>query len=147
MLIDRFVSCPEQGTFGRLHILGHTFYTVEKPWADNAPFKSCVPEGDYALVPFVSGRFGNTFALHNPELNVYSHKDYIRNNDDRWACLIHSANLMTEVLGCIAPGMSLGAIGNEWAVKNSGTAMRGIKELWNQQQPTILKIRNLFLTE
>lgn len=107
------------GTFGKLYDVDNKFicYTVEQNWANNTPNKSCVPEGDYELIPFYSSRYGQTVALKNMNLNV---SDVPSHNALRYACLFHSANYAKQLEGCIAAGSNLGVVSNEWAVLNSG---------------------------
>ena len=47
--LERFAYTP-MGTFGRLKVGDFEFFTVERPWVDNEPFKSCVLEGEYELL-------------------------------------------------------------------------------------------------
>ena len=56
MILTRFTS-TDHGTFGKLYVGDKTFFTVEKPWLNNTPFKSCIPSGEYKLIPH--GVYGN----------------------------------------------------------------------------------------
>ena len=48
--LERFCYAPE-ATFGRLTVGEDLLcYAVERPWRDNAPRISCIPEGTYPLV-------------------------------------------------------------------------------------------------
>lgn len=100
MILRRFRS-DDIGTFGTMELDGHVFFTVEKPWKDNAPFKSCVAEGEYSLVPHKSDKYGNVLALVSEELGVTHYKEP---NSIRYACLIHTANYPKDVEGCIGLG-------------------------------------------
>lgn len=123
------------GVFGRLLLHGKRITdTMEQPWNDNAPFVSCVPAGIYTLVPFDSQKYGKTFALYNPELNV--HVQQTTNKNDRFACLfVHAANETTELKGCVAAGMSLGFADSDhdgvphWALVSSGAAVKRVLDL------------------
>ena len=53
--ITRFAHTP-MGTFGSFWVLGKQLYTCERPWLDNAPFVSCIPEGEYAIKPQIFHR-------------------------------------------------------------------------------------------
>jgi hypothetical protein len=85
--------------------------TLERPWIKHdqyragTPFKSCIPAGEYGLEPFRSTKFGQTYALENAELGVFSHLDQCEREGDRYGILIHVANWVNELQGCIAPGL------------------------------------------
>lgn len=107
IILERFCDQNKLGCFGELYIGGEFIcYTVEQPWRDNKPFKSCVPVGHYTLVPFESEKYGSVVALENPELNVYANQSDA-SEGDRYACLIHAANWSHQLQGCIAPGAAL----------------------------------------
>lgn len=99
MLLRVFRS-DEVGRFGTLEIDNHVFFTVEKPWKDNTPFKSCVPTGEYALVPHGEyGKDGDVLALVGETVSHYEDPNF-----KRYACLIHTANYPKDVVGCIGLG-------------------------------------------
>lgn len=82
--------------------------TVEQEWAGNRPFLSCVPDGKYALVPFVSPRYGKTFVMVNPGLGVYALADDRLSDHDRYLCLFpHEGSYPSNFQGCIGLGASL----------------------------------------
>lgn len=93
--------------------------TVERPWKDNAPNISCVPEGVYDLIPHKSPKHGECYALQAPDLGVT-----IYGPSQRTHVLFHTANRPSELEGCIAPGTDFGVVDNEWAVVNSKLAMQ-----------------------
>lgn len=124
MLLERFCFGPPGiGTFGRLFIGKQQFYTVEREWADNKPFVSCLPAGDYRLEKIMSPRWGNTYALTQDAGRVTIGAQA---HSLRYGCIIHAANRAAELMGCIAPGDSLGIIKGEWAVLNSNNALRAL---------------------
>ena len=93
--LKRFAYHPK-GTLGVMHVPMHrlyTFYTVERPWLDNAPFESCIPLGEYALKWKESPKFGLCYEVQSVK--------------DRTHILFHVANFPEEVQGCIGVGMSL----------------------------------------
>ena len=67
--------------------------TLELPWKDNQSNISCIPIGVYAFEKWYSPTFKTTVIrlLHVPE----------RSN-----ILIHPANFVRQLRGCIAPGLS-----------------------------------------
>ena len=94
-----------KGCFGQLEVNGLVLQSVEKDWRNNKPFESCVPSGEYKLVPFFSPRFGNVLCL------VTDNGDYTKEKTDtckRYACLIHVANWEIDVVGCIGLGLTKG---------------------------------------
>lgn len=89
-------------------------FCIELPWKNNQRRVSCIPEGNYRCFSHTSPKFGRTF--------------HIRDVPGRSEILIHVANKPSELLGCIAPGMT--ASGNT-AVNNSRNAMNKlINLLW-----------------
>lgn len=93
-----------QGTLGTLVAGDLKLRTIELPWADNAPDKSCVPAGQYLLVPYISPKHGRVWRLHNPELNIYGQG--FAPEGGRSEIELHAANFARELLGCIAVGLS-----------------------------------------
>lgn len=108
ILLQRFAHSP-MGVFGTLWLPENILYTVERPWLDNIPRWSCIPEGEYICKPRPYYRGGYN-AIH------------VTNVPDRSYILMHKANVMHNVEGCIGVGTELGFINDMWAVKNSGNA-------------------------
>jgi len=98
VILRRFRS-DEVGTFGTLEIDNVVFFTVEKPWKDNKPFESCIPEGEYSLMPHKSNKYGNVLAIVGGTVSHYKDGGF-----ERYACLIHTANYPHDVEGCIGLG-------------------------------------------
>ena len=109
---------------------------VEREWRNNQPFKSCVPEGDYLLIPHISPKYGACYAMVAPTLGVTLHGPSIRTE-----CLFHTANKPSQLLGCAAPGLDFGLLDGEWCVTNSGDALKALmKELGGEKAAlTIIK--------
>lgn len=88
--------------------------TIERPWIPAADpvrdrggmkGKSCVPLGLYRLVRHDSPKHPRTWALVNFELDVVHHAgDDHDPDEDREEDLIHSANYVDQLEGCIAVG-------------------------------------------
>ena len=107
------------GTFGTLTgPQGLKLVTVERPWVNNQRNVSCVPEGIYTLRRHNSPTHGECFALEAVTLGVE-----IYGPSQRTHILIHSANTVDQLEGCIAPGLRHGVIGQDWAVLSSKLAM------------------------
>jgi hypothetical protein len=108
------------GTFGWMEVGGYKTYTVERPWNQNQPFISCIPEGLYHVQAHNSPKFGRCWILEGGTVGHYV--------GVRTHILIHAANTSDQLQGCIAPGLSLGALGGKWAVLSSKSALARIKE-------------------
>lgn len=74
-------------------------YSLERPWIDNVPNISCVPEGVYELVYHKYKNRTDTFALKGGTVSHYPNDEFARN-----LILIHPANYPHELQGCIATG-------------------------------------------
>jgi hypothetical protein len=114
--LDRFCYHPE-GTLGVMEIDGEKFYSIERPWLENAPNVSCIPTGTYEMTWRESPRFGWTWMLENVP--------------DRTYILIHVANFSKDVQGCI--GLGTGLMGDRIAVSNSRKAVAAFEELTRGQ--------------
>lgn len=114
--LERFAYTP-MGTFGRLRAGNRTWYTVEKPWRNNAHAISCIPEGKYKATRYNSP---------TPGRGVVWQFDDVPNREN---VQIHVANTEHDVIGCIGLGTSLGCLipkGEKeqiWGVQNSRTAV------------------------
>lgn len=106
--LERFAYTPH-GVFGRIIIPEFECFTVERPWLDNKPRQSCIPEGVYDL-----------------KLGVYNRGGYpayeVMDVPGRSLIKIHVGNTIDDVVGCIAPGKALGFLERKWAVSSSKKA-------------------------
>ncbi len=80
-----------KGTNGTLTINGvFICFTIELPWLHNKPQVSCIPEGEYKIVPRFSKKHGKHLL--------------IKDVPGRALILFHPANnAQKELKGCIAP--------------------------------------------
>ncbi len=79
-------------TTGEMLIEGiHECFTLEDPWLDNEPLKSCIPEGTYVVAYQISTRFG----CEMPRLLGVP---------GRMGILIHPGNTDADTTGCILVG-------------------------------------------
>ncbi|MGE4487891.1 MAG: DUF5675 family protein [Synergistaceae bacterium] len=87
--------------------------TIERPWLDNQPGISCIPEATYKVVPDNSGK----------------HQYFkILDVEDRESIEIHVANKAKELNGCIACGDAvLTASDGERMVLHSRKTMDALK--------------------
>lgn len=127
IIIARFAYEPDC-VLGVLSITGTDFecFTIERPWLQNAPGRSCIPEGDYRAQ--VGTHYGAGEGRPSIELSGVPGRSEIE---------IHVANRPSELRGCIAPGMRLGVLRGERAVLESARALRTILP----RIPTICTVR------
>lgn len=91
MITLQRLQSTTQGTFGVLAQDGIPLcVTVERPWAENASDESCIPAGTYHFARYDSPTKGDVWLGQNIP--------------GRGEIEIHSANLASELLGCIAVG-------------------------------------------
>lgn len=102
----------DQGTFGIFRMEdGTEFHSLELPWRDNEHNLSCIPSGTYICKWVQSPKHGECYLITGVP--------------DRQAVEIHSANFagdvskgyFSQLLGCIALGMSIGLLEAPGAVK------------------------------
>lgn len=93
----------KKGQHGVFELGGKIWHSLEPPWLDNAPFKSCIPPGDYVLIPHLSKKWGSCYIMVNPENHVWQFEDSKgRADDGRYACLFtHRGNEVENFVGCI----------------------------------------------
>lgn len=92
-------GCAELWSDGRLVF---EFATVELPWVDNRVGKSCIPEGTYKAKKHIAPSKGNSI--------------WLQDVPGRSEILIHTANFVRELRGCIAPGYSHKDIDNDGVI-------------------------------
>ncbi|MDD1792520.1 DUF5675 family protein [Enterovibrio sp. ZSDZ42] len=127
----------KEGTFSTLHREDGSQVCVVAERADlnNAPSRSCIPEGRYSLLPHNSPKFGKCYALEAPELGVTRYGPSLRTH-----ILIHKANTPSQLQGCLAPGVNFGELHGEWAVLNSTAAFDSLMAELNGE-PAMLTIK------
>ncbi|HWD29749.1 MAG TPA: DUF5675 family protein [Rhizomicrobium sp.] len=133
------------GSYGRMLIDGAPFaFTVEQPWNDNAQGHSCIPAGDYALLPYDSPAHGETVVFHNPALNIYGTPAMIPAGvAGRSLCEIHSANWPFQLKGCVAPGAQLTSIPpNGMGVTSSVATVTQLRLKWGDRKNLTATVRN-----
>jgi len=135
MILTRYGSIPDIGTFGVLQIGVRKFYTVERPWNNNIPFTSCVPSGAYSLVEFDSPKYGLTYAMVGDTVSKY------QSDLARYACLLHAANWPHQVEGCIGIGEKLMYISGKLGVTNSKNSMKTLLKLMKEADDYTLTIQ------
>lgn len=103
--------------------------SLELPWIPDPasqcgkPMVSCLPFGDYNLVPHDTVKHPKTWALVAPALGVYHEPgDVPPGCIARTACLIHPANFTDELEGCIGVGQDRARYGTGFCVTHSQDA-------------------------
>jgi len=67
--------------------------TLELPWRSNIVNESCIPSGQYDVMPYMSKRFGNAYM--------------IKDVPGRSGILFHKGNTLVDTTGCILLGAQL----------------------------------------
>lgn len=130
-------------TQGRLQCRHGELETIERPWIPNpagrggVPSQSCVPDGDYRLIPHDSERFPGTYALVNEELGVYYQARPAGQPWGRTGILIHVGNRVRDVIGCIGVGLVAGVLEGEAAVLRSRDAMHRLRNWLGRDEHTL----------
>jgi len=128
IMLTRHSYSPTE-TMGVLQVGELELHTIERPWIPDEqhgsrPNESCVPDGEYRLVPHSSERFPDTWALVNPELKVF----HYGGQAGRSAILFHVGNYVEDVIGCIAPGVARLIVRSRLMVTKSTEAMQELRE-------------------
>lgn len=130
VILKRIIS-TDQGTVGFFIAPDFSCYSMEPPWRDNQPNRSCIPPGVYHCIWHRSPRYGWVYLV--TDVSGRSH------------ILTHSGNLggdelmgyWTHTNGCILLGAKLGRLptgaGKQRAVLTSRPTVRRFFESMNQQ--------------
>ena len=115
-----------------------TLATIERPWIRHTSFggkprESCIPDGRYTLVPFTRPNGSKVYALRNHELGVFVYPDDRPDGLGRSLVLIHVGNYVTDVVGCIAPGLARTYANGKFMVTNSKNAMEHVDSVLGWQ--------------
>lgn len=131
----------DQGTFGRAELNGGKdgeWMSVELPWRNNAPQKSCIPAGSYEAEIMDSPKHGRVYMLKNvpgrADVEIHS-ANWAGNVDLGW----HS-----DLLGCIALGVTKGTLTPkdtgrpQAAILSSSVAMNELMSATGGQPITVI---------
>lgn len=124
-------------TLGYLSFAGRKWPSIERAWVPDprtpAGLKgvSCVPLGEYRLIPHSSEGHPRVWALVNGALEIY-HWDWDVPKDRvgiaRTVCLIHVANWASELEGCVAIGKQrIRDSSGHWMVTDSRNAINELR--------------------
>ncbi len=120
---------------GWLSFNGKKWATLERPWIPGAGLgglkgRSCIPAGEYRLLPYDSEAHPRVWALHAPHLDVYRDPSAVPVNKTAFArtcVLIHVANYVHELRGCIAIGKTRERENGQWVLRNSRDAINELR--------------------
>jgi Family of unknown function (DUF5675) len=104
----------DKGTLGTLNQDSTLLcYTLELPWNNNESGTSCIPNGEYQVIPHNSFSHPNTWEITGVP--------------DREAILIHNGNTEADSKGCVLVGDSTGEINGKPAVLNSKATLNKLR--------------------
>jgi len=113
---------------GSMVVDGLPFYTIEKPWVENTPFESCIPEGEYICNTYSSQKFPDVWEVQDVP--------------GRTHILMHKGNFVDDVVGCIAVGMSLDE--KKYMVKDSRVAFESLHKMLPDEFKLHIKAANKY---
>lgn len=150
---------PEEGNYDpsgrRLSVIvvqREALFTIEQPWIPNVaapdgvggglPNHSAVPLGEYDLVLRDSPTRGLQWHLVNTDLHVFLEKQDRQYSWQRYSCMLHTANYVKDVGGCIGPGLRLADIDGDGGVDvaSSAAALLKIKQYLDGERVAKLRI-------
>lgn len=102
---------------------------LEPPWLNNEPNKSCIPVGDYTVIPRHSAKHGDHLLIEGVP--------------GRDLCLFHTGNFPEDTEGCVLPGLKLSDIDQDGKMEPaaSGVAMRFLTQIIKER--ALLKVIDL----
>ena len=95
-----------------------TCSTLELPWLCNARNVSCIPDGEYRVIPHVSPHHGECF--------------WLQDVPGRTEILIHKGNYYHDIRGCILVGSGYSDIDMDGQrdVLSSAATLRQLNRIW-----------------
>lgn len=114
ILLERYAHLPSH-TEGVLSLGEIEVFTLERPWLDNRPGRSCIPEGSYRAR---RGRY-NAGGYPCIELLAVPGRTQIK---------VHGANRVDQLQGCIAPGLRWGVQKDQRAILQSRAALESLMD-------------------
>ena len=106
------------------------FVTLELPWRNNERNISCIPSGNYGLVPHSGAKYKDTFRVES----VPDRGDII---------CPHIGNAASDTQGCVLLGMQFSDFGIAPAVSYSSRAMGNFRLLTAREDELSLEILEL----
>lgn len=106
--LERFIHSPA-GVVGRIKLGDFWIFTLEEPWLNNVPNRSCIPPGNYEM------------RIHRRPSGQIS--IMLLDVPRRTEILFHPGNTLRDTQGCILPGMEYEATSEIARVFSSAEAM------------------------
>lgn len=133
------------GQHGTMELGGKLWHTLEPPDLGNLPYKSCVPQGEYILIPFESSKYGACFIMVNPDLNVYRRKrTKDRPDNGRFKCLfVHRGNEVHNFVGCVGSSHAYD-VENDRLLSSTTQACITVNSLVHDEASYMLRITHEF---
>lgn len=136
----------KDGTHGTFELDGKLWHSLEQPNLNNKPFRSCVPQGEYELVPYSSIKYGPCYVMVNEDLNVYHSKNSPgRPDEGRYKCLfVHRGNYVRNFQGCTGAGEGFipGLEDGEDMITNTRVSCETVNEAVKQEGSLKLLIKH-----
>lgn len=143
-------------TLSIAHIGDFRCHFIERPWIDDGTpggksFQSCIPDGLYNLEKFTRPGGDKVYMLVDEAKGVYRYEHDVpgdtreeKRQNGRWLILWHSGNVVTDVVGCGAPGTGQAwqSAGNPM-VTRSRIAMNEIMQRLNDHQANRVYIASI----
>jgi hypothetical protein len=108
------------------------FTTIERPWLNNKPNISSIPQGTYVLEWCDTSTAGNR---NGRGLGL-------RKVPNRTLIRVHVANKAEDVMGCIGVGMEYYRFGDEWGITGSRKALNKLMDLMTDEDEVIFTVYN-----
>jgi len=140
LLLTRNAFTP-WGVFGELQFpTGEVFYTIERPWLNNEAYVSCIPDGVYTLEKRHSP------VVHRTSGGAYQEGWEVTDVPGRTFIMLHPANWMDDLAGCIGVGKRYAVTQNkkaQWvpSVLDSRAAFKEVMTLMDECNDWIMDIR------
>ena len=150
IIVDRYQV--HNAVLGTMRIFGdigkYKFFTVEQLWANNKS-GTAIPNGNYTLHLETFATRGLCYGFVGPhDASTLYHSTvglWDEPENTRFACLIHSANWASQLLGCMAIGMKPAADGaNEWGVGDSRAAIASFMHILHGAKKVPITLRGKF---
>lgn len=141
--LHRFAYLSEC-TLGWLEFGTLRLASIERPWITNPkgmggmPRLSCIPDGQYRVMPHNSHRFPDTYCIANELCGVYA--SVVPDANEGWgrsAVLIHAGNSVQDVIGCIAVGTKHAMYDGDHCILESRKAMETLRKLLGRTNHTL----------
>jgi hypothetical protein len=116
------------GTWGELQLPGFSCATIARPWLNNEPFKSCIPEGEYRL------GLRRSDVVARSTRSEFDAGWEVKDVTGRSWIMVHPANYVHELQGCIAPGREHVVMAGRIAVNHSVDTFRLLMAAMDEQE-------------